>query len=95
MFYNKYHIKMSKKTMNYNYNISIPNSSKDKIFNISDFRPIGIISPKYPETYCIYCRDYLSEPCNMCQENNNFNCDVSIINGQCFHSHCQKEFSKK
>ncbi|AGC02155.1 hypothetical protein H012_gp299 [Acanthamoeba polyphaga moumouvirus] len=86
---------MSKNTISYSFDTDFVNPKKDKIFNISDFRPIGILTSKYPETYCVYCRDYLSEPCNTCQENNNFDCDVSITNGQCFHSHCQKEFSKK
>ncbi|AVL95015.1 hypothetical protein ma629 [Moumouvirus australiensis] len=86
---------MSEKTISYNFNVPIVDAKKDKIFHLSDFRPIGILVPKYPETYCVFCRDYLTEPCSKCVENNNFDCDVSTCDGKYYHYHCQKEFTKK
>ncbi len=69
-------------------------SNTNKIFHITDFRPIGFRIPKYTETYCSFCRGYLSEPCENCQ-GKNIHCDIIETNGQCYHIHCHNEIIKK
>uniref|UniRef100_A0A6C0CAW9 Uncharacterized protein n=1 Tax=viral metagenome TaxID=1070528 RepID=A0A6C0CAW9_9ZZZZ len=63
-------------------------------FDLTFFSPIGFISPKYLNNYCLFCKGQLANRCVKCSENSiTEKCDVN--EKEDMHIHCQKILEKK
>lgn len=63
----------------------------DDFFKLTEFKPVGLIYPKYPCKLCSICNDELIDLCMNCVDKNlDISCPVIISTNTCYHEHCKK-----